>query len=82
MSLLDKKTTVELSIAEAMVIYNFISRQSDFKNGVAELTPDEKRALWNIECLLEKILTEPLICNYQDTLAEAKKLLTDDIDAL
>ena len=80
MSLLDKKTSVELSIAEAMIIYNFISRQSDFKNGVAELTPDEKRALWNIECLLEKILTEPLISNYQDTLVEAKKLLTDDLD--
>jgi hypothetical protein len=80
MNELDKKISIELSLAEAIVIANFVGRHDDFKNGIANLTNDEKRALWNLECLLEKELTEPFVSDYEKVLEQAKKILTDEID--
>ena len=80
MNKLDNKISIELSLAEAIVIDNFVSRHKEFKNGIANLTIDEKRALWNLQCLLEKTLTEPFVNDYQNVLEEAKKMLTDEID--
>ncbi|MBF0208862.1 MAG: hypothetical protein HQK53_18520 [Oligoflexia bacterium] len=77
MNLLNTKISIELNMAEAIVIANFLARQNDFKNGTANVDNYEKRALWNLECLLEKVLTEPLINNYGDLLNRAKELLAD-----
>jgi len=79
MKILEQKITIELRLAESIVIADFISRHKEFKDGIQHLTPAEKRALWNLECVLEQLLTEPTVCNYQLTLTESKKLLTDEI---
>lgn len=80
MNQLEKKISIELNLAEAIVLTNFVRRQSEFKNGKANLANYEKRALWNLECLLEKTLTEPFVKDFQVLLALAKKRLTDDLD--
>ncbi len=77
MSFLDKIVSIELKLGEAIIIDNFINRQSDFKKNLAEITNEEKQALWNLQCLFESILTEPLVKDYKKTLAEAKKIFSD-----
>ncbi|MBK9039952.1 MAG: hypothetical protein IPL83_12445 [Bdellovibrionales bacterium] len=49
MNELDKKISIELSLAEAIVIANFVGRHDDFKNGITNLTNDEKEpyGIWS-----------------------------------
>jgi hypothetical protein len=69
---LDKEIDLKLTIAESVVLADLISKMERFED---KLTEEEKRALWNLECVLEKTLTETLIGNYSETLEQSKQHL-------
>lgn len=61
---------VELTNEEALVLFEWICNNSK-KNGLFR-DKSEQLVLWNIECQLEKELTEPHLDNYITALAEAR----------
>jgi hypothetical protein len=69
---LNKEVELKLTIAESMVLSDFISKIDRFEDKLSE---EEKRALWNLDCVLEKVLTEPFVKNYSETLEQAKIFL-------
>ena len=69
---LDKEVDFKLTVAESVVLADLISKMERFEDKLSE---EEKRALWNLECVLEKKLTEPLIGDYSETLEQSKQHL-------
>ncbi|MCL4679563.1 MAG: hypothetical protein KJ017_13320 [Alphaproteobacteria bacterium] len=64
---------IELTKDEALVLLSWLSKNDNsFLEGTAE-----QRALWNLECLLEKQLVEPFLDNYAQLVNDAKKRLKD-----
>ena len=70
-----------LTSAEALVLFDFVSRFSD--TGKLELQDRaEAQALWNVCCLLEKQLVEPFDPNFASLLQAARdELRPTDTDA-
>ena len=73
----DKKVNIELSKEEAIVFFEFLSRFN--KNDTLDKFEDqsEQRVLWNLECALEKELSEPLTADYQNLLKKAREKIRD-----
>ena len=71
-NILDQEIDLKLTVAESMVLANLVETMSRIED---RLTEEEKRALWNLECVLEKKLTEPFIEDYQGILEQSKKHL-------
>jgi len=70
------KISIELSRAEALVLFEFVWRFSqDEKLDIVDQS--EARVLWNVCASLEKILTEPFDQNYDDLLAAARDEVLD-----
>ena len=69
---LDMEINLKLTLAESIVLADLISKMERFED---KLTGEEKRALWNLECVLEKTLTEPFVENYQEILEQSKQHL-------
>jgi hypothetical protein len=76
---------ISLSKAEALVLFEFLGRSSESNRNRPNETepalhsPDsaEWRALWNLECLLEKTLTEIFSPDYARIIEDARRRLTD-----
>ena len=69
---------VQLSLTsdEALVLHEFLQRFSE--SGALRLEDQsEERALWNLCCLLEKELLEPLSASYLQALEAARNRLRD-----
>jgi hypothetical protein len=67
---------VELSAAEALVLFEWVARfnktrRADFEDGA------EERVLWDLEAMLEAVLVEPLASTYDDLLALARAQVRD-----
>ena len=72
---------VQLSLTsdEALVLHDLLQRFSE--SGEFSLEDQaEERALWNLCCLLEKELLEPLSANYVQALEAARKRLRDPVE--
>jgi hypothetical protein len=68
----EEKVSIKLSRAEALVLFELLSRFGETeKLQITELS--EKKVLWDIQCFLEKTLTEPLQINYQELLESARE---------
>ncbi len=61
---------------EALVLFEFLQRFSDTDKLFIE-DQAEERALWNLCCVLEKLLAEPFDQAYLDLLREARERLRD-----
>lgn len=62
---------------EALVLYDFLSRFSD--TDVLEIQhQSEARALWNLNCLLERALSEQFYEDWSVALEAARDRLKDD----
>src|ERR1700752_2292884 len=72
---------INLSRAEALVIFDLLARLDDTDSIKCE-DPAERRVLWKIEGQLEKILTEPLAPNYQELLARARHAMSEHAELL
>lgn len=68
--------TIELSRAEALVLFDALARYAD-RGGDSLLLEHEaeKRVLGGLSCLLEKQLAEPLSADYQELLGDARSEL-------
>ncbi|MEP7341647.1 MAG: hypothetical protein ABI977_28200 [Acidobacteriota bacterium] len=67
---------IELSNAEALVLFEFLSRFEDTKKITVE-DQAEERVLWDVQCLLEKQLTEPFSPNYVELVMAARDRVRD-----
>jgi len=71
---------IELSADEALVLFEYLSRFSD--TGKTEFEDKSKKiALWNLTCLLEKVMVEPFKPNYGELVHAARVRLRGEDDA-
>ncbi len=66
-----EKVFIELSKAEALVLFDLLGRFDKDEKLIME-NQAEERVLWNIHCSLEKVLVEPFSPDYAKLLAEAR----------
>jgi hypothetical protein len=64
--------TIELTSAEALVLFDFLTRFND-QQAFPFADQSEKRLLGNIEAALEKQLVEPLDAGYDELLQKARQ---------
>lgn len=72
----EEEIQISLTKDEALVLFEMLSRFSDTEKLNIE-HQSEERALWNLNCLLEKILVEPFKSNYAELLQAAQERLKD-----
>lgn len=70
------KVRLELSQAEAIVFFEWLSRFNKAEH-VSFEDQAEQRVLWDIEAMLESTLVEPFETNYDDMLAQSRASLRD-----
>lgn len=72
----DGAVTLTLTHDEALVLHDLLQRYS--AAGALTLEDQaEQRALWNLACLLERELVEPLSPDYAAALSAARRRLRD-----
>ena len=71
-----EKIAIELTPAEAFVLYEFLTRFSN-KDKLEIQDQAEARVLWDMCCLLERQLVEPFMPNYDDLLEKARDEVRD-----
>jgi hypothetical protein len=64
--------TLELTADEALVLFEWLSRSSPSDQPAPYADRAEQIALWNLECLLERVLVEPFDPDY-DALVQAAR---------
>lgn len=72
-----KTVRIELTSDEALVLFEFLRRFSD-SEVIATEDQAEQRVLWNLCCVLEKVLMEPFSESYPELVAEARNRLRDE----
>ena len=70
---------IELTKDEAIVLFEFLTRFSDHQKLNVEHQA-EKRALWNLQCLLECELSEIFLLDFDKILSQARDRLKDKIE--
>ena len=70
-----EKVTVEFSLDEALVLFEWLTR-SDAQSKLIVEHPAERQVLWLIEGQLERVLRAPLDPQYRTLLEEARKRLS------
>ena len=68
----ENKISIELTRAQSLVLFEFLSRYSDEDKFIID-HPSEERVLWHLQCYLETILVEPFQDNYSILLEKAQK---------
>ena len=74
--------TIRLTLPEALVLFELLSRLNDSgsdKPPIASLLEDqaEQRVLWDLEATLEKTLVAPFATDYADQLRNARDIVRD-----
>lgn len=72
---------LNLSRAEALVLFEFLARTSQDESRVATCHA-ERIVLWNVEALLEAVLTEPLGRDYEAVVAAARQEIEGGDDSV
>ena len=75
----DTPVRITLSLDEALVLFGWLSRVNDSEELRFEHQA-EQRVLWDIECILESKLTEPLLPHYRKLLEAARERVADQSD--
>lgn len=70
----EKKIVVELSRAEALVLFEWLASHD---GTLLFEDPAEQDVLWRIEGALERALMEPLSPNYEASVAAARKAVRE-----
>ena len=60
----DEKINIELTKDEAIVLFEFLGRFNENDDLSKFEDQSEQRVLWDIECILEKQLSEPFRADY------------------
>lgn len=75
----NENVQIEITKDEALVLFEFLSRFSETDTLEIE-DQAEERALWNLTCVLEKILVEPFLPDYLDIIKAARDRLRDEVE--
>ena len=70
---------ISLTSDEAVVLFEFLARFR-FEQKLEVIDQAEERVLWNLHCLLEEKLVEPLKAEYPELIAHARNRLRDQLD--
>jgi hypothetical protein len=73
----NNKIYIELTKEEAIVLFEFLCRINENENLNTFDDLAEQRVLWDIECILEKQLSEPFRADYQEIVKEAREAVRD-----
>ena len=73
-----KEVNIEVTNDEAIVLFEFLARfnESDDLNRFEDQS--EQRVLWDIECILEKELSEPFRSDYKEILKKSRETVRDE----
>jgi len=74
------KLNIELTKQEALVFYDFLARLNQQEQKTLYEDQAEEKILWDLECLLEKKLTEPFSKNYDKLISQARNKVRDGIE--
>lgn len=69
--------SIQLSKEESIVLLEWLINFNQIEHDELFEDQSEKRALWNLEALLEKSVPEILESNYLESLAKARERLRD-----
>ncbi|MCC6812016.1 MAG: hypothetical protein IT381_31630 [Deltaproteobacteria bacterium] len=75
-----QKVQIELTREQALVFFEWLSRESETPGRLIFEDPAEQQALWVLEARLEKLLSEPFADNYREILAAARNKIRDNPD--
>lgn len=67
-----------LSNDEGLVLFELLARLSDEKNESLYEDHSELRVIWDLECCLETVLSEPFHKNYSTLLSEARQRVRNE----
>ncbi len=67
------KVIIELTKSEAIVLFEFLSRFNENDDLGKFEDQAEQRVLWDIECILEKELSEPFRVDYKEIVEKARE---------
>lgn len=73
-----KKVNIELTKEEAIVLFEFLGRFNENDDFNRFEDQSEQRVLWDIECILEKELSEPFRTDYQEIVKKAREKVRDE----
>ncbi|MCJ8166541.1 hypothetical protein MKJ04_16975 [Pontibacter sp. E15-1] len=69
--------SIELTNEEAIVFYEFLSKYNKIDDLSRFQDLAEQRVLWDIECKLEKEMSEPFQADYQEIVKKARNKVRD-----
>jgi len=69
---------IELSKDEAIVFYEFLGRFNNIENNSIFEDQSEQGVLWDMECILEKKLSEPFRKDYSEIVKVARENVRDE----
>ncbi len=78
-SFVEQRVSVDLSVDEALVLYDWLRRFNQTRSAAFE-DQAEERVLWDVEALLEKMLTAPVVTDYRERLTRARNIVRDSVD--
>lgn len=73
----DEKVNIELTKDEAIVLFEYLGRFNENEDRGKFEDQSEQRVLWDIECILEKQLTEPFRADYSEIVIKAREKVRD-----
>ena len=74
---MSEKVTIELTADEALVLFEWLARSSDADAPAPFVYQSEQRVLWNLEALMEKLLTAPFDPRYDELINESRSRVRD-----
>lgn len=74
----DKNVNIELTREEAIVLFEFLCRFNENDDLSRFEDQSEQRALWDLECILEKKLSETFQADYQEIVKKARESVRDE----
>ncbi|MGQ0827530.1 MAG: hypothetical protein ACT4ON_03940 [Bacteroidota bacterium] len=73
-----KEINIKVTKDEALVLFDFLVRFNQIKNNPLFEDQAEQRVLYDVECILEKKLTETFRKDYIDVIKEARNKIRDE----
>ncbi len=74
----NEEINIKLTKDEALVLFEFLARFNQTDNTDIFEDQAEQRVLWDIECILEKQLTELFRPDYLDIIKKARNKIRDE----
>jgi len=71
------KVLLELTKEEAIVLFDWLSRFNQVEKSELFSDQAEKRVLWDMECSIERVISEIFVGDYTEILSKARSKVRD-----